>query len=91
MPGLGGITHTDDVDRLHELAPGWVHESFQLGRGPFEGTLSFGQTGRMQFAVKDWQAWPPGPRGGTGGRGRTGLSPRRFDRRAPAGAFACHE
>ncbi len=55
MPGLGGITHTDDVDRLHELAPGWVHESFQLGRGPFEGTLSFGQTGRMQFAVKDWR------------------------------------
>jgi len=46
---------TTDVDRLHDLAPGWVEQSFQLGRGQFEGSLSFGQTSRMQFAVKDWR------------------------------------
>jgi len=54
-PGMGGIMRTTDVDRLHDLAPGWVEQSFQLGRGQFEGSLSFGQTGRMQFAVKDWR------------------------------------
>ena len=54
-PGLGGIVTTTDVDRLHDLAPGWVEQSFQLGRGPFEGSLHFGQTSRMQFATKDWR------------------------------------
>jgi AraC family ethanolamine operon transcriptional activator len=54
-PGMGGTVRTSDVDRLHDLAPGWVQQSFQLGRGQFEGSLSFGQTGRMQFAVKDWR------------------------------------
>ena len=54
-PGLGGIVTTTDVDRLHDLAPGWVEQSFQLGRGPFEGSLHFGQTARMQFATKDWR------------------------------------
>ena len=53
-PGVGGILRTSDIDRLHELAPGWVQQSFQLGHGPFEGSLSLGQTARMQFAVKDW-------------------------------------
>jgi AraC family ethanolamine operon transcriptional activator len=45
---------TGDVDRLHDLAPGWVERSFHLGQGPFEGGLAFGQTARMQFARKDW-------------------------------------
>ena len=53
-PGVGGIITTTDVDRLHDLAPGWVEQSFQLGRGPFEGSLHFGQTARMQFATKYW-------------------------------------
>jgi AraC family ethanolamine operon transcriptional activator len=54
MPGIGGTIRTTDVDRLHDLAPGWVEQSFQLGNGPFQGSLSFGQTARMQFAHKDW-------------------------------------
>jgi len=54
-PGVGGVVTTGDVDRLHDLAPGWVEQSFQLGRGPFEGSLHFGQTARMQFATKDWR------------------------------------
>lgn len=53
-PGLTGIVRTGDPDRLHELAPGWIHQSFQLGRGSFAGSLSFAQTSRIQFAVKDW-------------------------------------
>lgn len=56
-PGVGGMVTTTDVDRLHDLAPGWVERSFQLGRGSFEGSLHFGQTARMQFATK---AWRPG-------------------------------
>lgn len=54
-PGIGGMVTTTDVDRLHDLAPGWVEQSFQLGRGSFEGSLHFGQTARMQFATKDWR------------------------------------
>ena len=54
-PGVGGIVTTSDPDRLHDLAPGWVQQSFQLGRGAFEGSLHFGQTARMQFATKDWR------------------------------------
>ena len=54
-PGIGGIIRTTDVDRLHDLAPGWVEQSFQLGQGQFEGSLAFGQTSRMQFAVKHWR------------------------------------
>lgn len=53
-PGVGGIVTTGDVDRLHDLAPGWVEQSFQIGRGAFQGSLQFGQTTRMQFATKDW-------------------------------------
>lgn len=54
-PGVGGITTTSDVERLHDLAAGWMEQSFQLGRGPFEGSLHFAQTARMQFATKDWR------------------------------------
>lgn len=54
-PGVGGIVATGDVDRLHDLAPGWVEQSFQIGRGAFQGSLRFGQTSRMQFATKDWR------------------------------------
>lgn len=53
-PGVGGVVATGDVDRLHDLAPGWVEQSFQIGRGAFQGSLQFGQTTRMQFATKDW-------------------------------------
>ena len=54
-PGVGGIITTTDVDRLHDMVPGWLEQSFQLGRGPFEGSLHFGQTARMQFAIKEWR------------------------------------
>lgn len=54
-PGVGGIITTSDVDRLHDLAPGWAQQSFQLGRGAFEGSLYLGQTARMQFATKEWR------------------------------------
>ena len=52
--GVGAIISTTDLDRLHQLGPGWAQESYQLGHGAFRGALSFGQTARMQFAIKYW-------------------------------------
>ena len=67
MPGIGGTIRTTDLDHLHDRLPGWVEQAFQLGQGGFEGSLAFGQTSRMQFAVKEWRpgllirgAAPPG-------------------------------